>query len=457
MRKAILVDETPATNRSASGKRWLVFFAVSLLAIVFILWFFPHGSSKVQERIDAIRRAGYPVSMLDLAKVYPPLPDNQNSVVIYQKAFSHYISPSSSYTNWPVFSAAWQYPFTPLPPDIKEDMAGFIAKNQTTLGLLHQAAAIENSWFDDGFTNANGMPTSFGPRFVSIRQCAQLLALTAILQSENRQSMPAAETILDSLALARSMNRDPMLVPQMIRAACLQLSCTTLEFALSRNAFSDADLRRLQAALAAAQTSGSFKLSVAYERCMAISYHDKMLARPFLGERGETLEARLNDIYFRVRYYRESDFITYLDLVERHVTAAKMPYPKQLEAVKQLHTETTNFADTSAVFGMFTPNWKPAFETYATAIAKLSLGQTALAIERYHLANHDQFPGTLQDLVPAYLPAVPADPFDGKPLRYNRLPKGYLIYSIGKDYVDNGGAEWNTTNETGDITFTVQR
>jgi len=36
-------------------------------------------------------------------------------------------------------------------------------------------------------------------------------------------------------------------------------------------------------------------------------------------------------------------------------------------------------------------------------------------------------------LVPGQLSAVPADPFDGKPLRFKRLTKGYVIYSIGKD------------------------
>ena len=41
--------------------------------------------------------------------------------------------------------------------------------------------------------------------------------------------------------------------------------------------------------------------------------------------------------------------------------------------------------------------------------------------------------------MPEYLAAIPADPFDGKPLRYKKAQKGYVIYSIGLDRQDDGG------------------
>jgi hypothetical protein len=41
--------------------------------------------------------------------------------------------------------------------------------------------------------------------------------------------------------------------------------------------------------------------------------------------------------------------------------------------------------------------------------------------------------------VPAYLSAVPIDPFDKLPLRLRARPEGLLIYSVGPDGQDNGG------------------
>jgi len=54
------------------------------------------------------------------------------------------------------------------------------------------------------------------------------------------------------------------------------------------------------------------------------------------------------------------------------------------------------------------------------------------------------------------------DPFDGAPLRYRRLEKSYVIYSVGQDGHDDGGrekpADWNPADKTtSDITFTVER
>jgi hypothetical protein len=62
--------------------------------------------------------------------------------------------------------------------------------------------------------------------------------------------------------------------------------------------------------------------------------------------------------------------------------------------------------------------------------------------------------------VPTYLAAVPTDPFDGQPLRYKKLAKGYIVYSVGENGKDDGGDQTvsaRTGWKTPDITFTVER
>jgi len=46
---------------------------------------------------------------------------------------------------------------------------------------------------------------------------------------------------------------------------------------------------------------------------------------------------------------------------------------------------------------------------------------------------------TGRPLVPNSIKAVPADPYDGKPLRYRRLSDGVVVYALGFDRKDNGG------------------
>jgi hypothetical protein len=97
----------------------------------------------------------------------------------------------------------------------------------------------------------------------------------------------------------------------------------------------------------------------------------------------------------------------------------------------------------------------------ANNLAQVRSAQTAIAIERYRLAKR-KLPEHLNELVPQFLPAVPTDPFGGQPLRYHRLEKGYVIYSVGSDGHDDGGrekpADWKSSDKTTyDITFTVER
>ena len=58
-----------------------------------------------------------------------------------------------------------------------------------------------------------------------------------------------------------------------------------------------------------------------------------------------------------------------------------------------------------------------------TRAAQIRVAQVGLAIERHRLAA-SELPDVLGELVPAYLDAVPKDPFDGAELRYRRLEKG---------------------------------
>lgn len=64
---------------------------------------------------------------------------------------------------------------------------------------------------------------------------------------------------------------------------------------------------------------------------------------------------------------------------------------------------------------------------------------TALALERFFVKNA-RYPAALSELVPDFLPAIPADPCDAQPLRYRPTPSGrYALWSVGFDGKDDAG------------------
>jgi hypothetical protein len=83
----------------------------------------------------------------------------------------------------------------------------------------------------------------------------------------------------------------------------------------------------------------------------------------------------------------------------------------------------------------------PTFSTTCFALiredARNIISNVGLQVYRYQL-KHKQYPASLTDLVPEYLPQVPLDPFDGQPIRYleHESRKGAVVYSVGGDRKD---------------------
>ena len=70
--------------------------------------------------------------------------------------------------------------------------------------------------------------------------------------------------------------------------------------------------------------------------------------------------------------------------------------------------------------------------------ASLRSAAVGVACERFRLAK-GRWPTELEELVPHFLDQLPADPFDGQPLKMKYSDGTFVVYSVGIDRVDNGG------------------
>ena len=88
---------------------------------------------------------------------------------------------------------------------------------------------------------------------------------------------------------------------------------------------------------------------------------------------------------------------------------------------------------------------------------QMSALRALVALKRFRIAR-ERLPASLADLVPDYLPDVPVDPFDGKPLRYSAEKR--LIYSVGEDLKDSGGSEaeefWEALSDKKEPTLRIR-
>src|SRR5438552_3666289 len=102
-------------------------------------------------RLDAIRQAGYPVTLAELNDFYVEPPAMENAAPLYLDAFAA---------------------LAPLEPT----SAAFLTQNKETLGLLHQAAARKRCRYPADLTKgANALL----PHLAKFKKSAQLLSQQA--------------------------------------------------------------------------------------------------------------------------------------------------------------------------------------------------------------------------------------------------------------------------------------
>jgi hypothetical protein len=91
-------------------------------------------------------------------------------------------------------------------------------------------------------------------------------------------------------------------------------------------------------------------------------------------------------------------------------------------------------------------NWYPSREeaiawtlySHYALRTGLDAALTLFAVREFH-RQKQRYPATLRELVPEFLPRMPVDYADRRPLRYRLRDEDFLLYSIGPDGKDDGG------------------
>jgi hypothetical protein len=115
----------------------------------------------------------------------------------------------------------------------------------------------------------------------------------------------------------------------------------------------------------------------------------------------------------------------------------QMVFPKKVDAVTNVAGSQPSLHSFVAI--RLLPNYCHFIRNTANLQTQVHEALIACALERYRLA-HNEYPETLDALVPQFLDKIPADIIGGRPLHYRRAEKGkFLLYSVGWNETDDGG------------------
>ena len=449
-------------NEATPGKRHRLIIPYVLIILLLIcvgafVLYRLNSKSKLRARIDAIRAAGYPVTCAELDQWYEIPPNVENAAYTIIDAFSYCkLWDKDKSESLPVVGRGELPARTELlDEETKALITQYVADNNDALKLLHAAAAIEHSRYPIDLSA--GFATLL-PNLSDIRTAARLLKLEGILHAENGDDELAVRSVISIFGIARSLEKEPVLISQLARSSCKILAVTTIEYCINHIEFSDEQLIQLINCIENTERISGMSRAFVGERCLGLSFFMAPESVNMNIIRGIPYR-RIHNVYKAVGLL-DSDTIIYLDIMSEYVNSTKLPLHQWQEAVKAINARLQSTSQVHVLLHIMMPALSRVVALDLGAIARLRTARVALAIERYRLSE-GKLPDALTDLVPAYLDSVPKDPFDGNELRYKRLESGFVVYSIGEDLSDDGGKERPTgkkkKDDSWDVTFIVER
>lgn len=391
---------------------------VFILVVSSLLVWWLQGSS-LSRRYARIRAAGHPVTLEEMDEFYA-LPDGvEDNTELWLDAFFA----SDAATNHP---DARTLPVVGDGPDIppldqpwaeKDAVVSFLNTHAEALKAVHRAADSGGGVrFPHDFSQGIAMLL---PDIHQARSCARLLTLEAHVRAREGDTAGTVESIRDTFALARTLDRDPVLVSFLVRMALDGIAIENTRQLLGQADPTREELRAVQEDLRNLDYHAELENALIGERVFGLSIFDDP------GQLGfGPFQSQL------MRLAAPGAKIKYIDLMSDAIEAASEPWDEVLanEPWKKNWNPNSRNPFDGLVGSVF-----PAIDNCYLAAARQETKSTALdaaiAVELYQ-REHGEPPATLEALVPDYLPAVPIDPFSGKALSYKPIEGGFILYGL---------------------------
>jgi hypothetical protein len=377
-----------------------------------------------------------PKTLEELNRWYEEPPAGQNAATFFQQGFDALQITNADKNSYslPLIGKAQMPAITaPVPTGMKTTITAFLDKNKAAMDLFERGAQLNSSMYSVDLTKGS---EALLPHVAKVKQVGQMAELEAMMQADSHQGVAAAKAVSLALASARTLKSEPLLISQLTRVAGESSAEEALEQTLNRVAVPADSLNQLQSSFDAAadyEAAGTgFNRALVGERVngatILVSSPDKTRQTTNNNPYAATVGGNVKE---QQQFFEDS--------INQVLAARKEPLPSRLKANDVLtpRVEEAKSKGYSLLLATL-PALSKVTTREAIGLAHLRLAQIAIALEKLRAAN-SKYPDALTELVPKFLSAVPADPFDGQPLRYRKVGEGFVIYSVGPDLKDDSG------------------
>ena len=384
--------------------------AVLLVANAVFVW---RSGAALESRLEAIRDAGEPLCLADLAR--EPIPPEENAAVYYRRArgdvqaISKELEAVRTSDGWLDGAASLENLQT-----VERAMAAY----PDVISLIQKAAACPDSYADTDYGVTFAEFVSGGlEELQSNRSVARYLRDRSRMLTAKGERDEALRTSILGFQLARHADREPTLLANFVAIAMREVAIRVANRVLRSGPVADSSRDALDAELVRNDLTESYRQALITERaCGLTAFNEMNLGRiwPFRGGWNNAM-------------------IYYLDVMDSQLALASQPYHQVLQAGPVAVSRPVS--PWAVLADLVLPAIHSAREATERNRATMRCLRTLNAVTRLEQQGVE-----VAGLIDLKVPEEETiDPYTGKPLVMKKLPDGWVIYSVGKDLRDDGG------------------
>jgi hypothetical protein len=451
----LLASATPHPPR----RWWLKRIALAVVLFIagfitlFVIW---HrvADQRLQAAIDKIKAAGEPLYPEDFNT--PPIPYEDNAAVLYRQAAELLTDERQRAEHDRLtMCMAWEADEDKL----MSTCGALIASHEDGQTLIRKARRRAGvHWgldFDSPLLDYIAQPLQ------NYRAMSKLLYVDARLQYQGGNHGEFVEILSDMHALAGAIDHQPMLVPHLTVITVNSLALSLVEEIGTQLAIKTqpgvnnsqaARPEAVQALIKQLLNEDAFASEVVnafrFERAMQLD-SVLMVASGKMATNTQWFKASLQTsiapTHLLLGPLFESDGLWMMEHMSDEIEAIQSPsYPEYQDCMRRASSLGKRPAGgpkgiRNLLSSILMPSLGRAASAHYRALGQRRMAAIALAIRLFEV-NRGHRPRTLDELVPDYLPTVPADPMSSNGvIQYLPNAEHPRLYSIGLDGIDDGG------------------
>jgi hypothetical protein len=393
--------------------RWIAIVAGGLIAILLLVaavwcWI---SARRLEKRLEAVRSAGDPLSLAELAR--EPIPPENNAAVFLRRAQDDLEALDKEL--YEVYDSETYRSGRPTDAELKTIRSALEAY-PGVMPLLERAAACPDYDSQLDYTVAPPLFLDAAVKRVhKLRSVPRVLRARALLLESQGKLDEALEDCILILRLSRHFDREPMIISYLVATACRGIGLDAANRVLRAGPVAKTSRESLDAELALHESMEGFRWAMKSERAFAMESYRAIPARN----------------WWPIRAKWDNDQCAFLDLIDQHLALASKPYSEAVAA---------DLGTPQGGWNVLAELAKPSLMAARAAGDRVKATVRCLRVLGALQALDGEAAVPEPKLSELGLPAEAiTDPFNGQPLKLKRLPKGWLVYSVGKNLVDDGG------------------